>query len=135
MYDSLETHLRIAGTLLIGLALLHSIFPMYFNWKKELESLSLINKQMMIVHTFFIAFVVLLMGLLCTTSYTELLDTKLGKTVLLGFALFWSVRLFIQFLGYSSSLWKGKIFETFVHITFSSLWLYLCVIFWSGYFR
>jgi hypothetical protein len=126
----METHLKIIGILLITLALVHIIFPKYFNWKEELKSLNLINRQMMTVHTFFIALIVFLMGLLCLTSSTELLETELGKTILLGFAIFWTIRLFIQFFGYSSKLWKGKTFETTIHIVFSGLWTYLSIIFW-----
>lgn len=126
-------HFKIIGGLLIILALVHVIFPKYFNWKEELKSLSLINRQMMTVHTFFIALVVFLMGLLCLTSATELIETKLGKTITFGLGIFWSTRLFIQFFGYSTELWKGKTFETLVHISFSLLWTYLSVVFlWSA---
>ncbi len=52
--------MKIIGFLLITLALVHIIFPKYFNWNKELKALSLINRQMMTVHTFFIAFTVLI---------------------------------------------------------------------------
>jgi hypothetical protein len=116
------------------LALVHVIFPKYFKWNKELNSLSLINRQMMTIHTFFIALTVFLMGLLCLTSSNELIETNLGKKVSLGLAVFWSVRLFIQFFGYSSKLWKGKKFETFVHIVFSFVWTYLSIIFGANCF-
>jgi hypothetical protein len=111
------------------LGLIHIFFPKYLNWDKELKSLSLINRQMMTVHTFFIAFTVFLMGLLCLTSAKELVETILGKKIALGFGIFWTVRLFIQFFGYSKELWKGKTFETTMHIIFSILWTYLSFIF------
>lgn len=127
----MEIHLKIIGLLLCVLALAHVAFPRYFNWKTELQTLSLINRQMMIVHTFFIALTVFLMGLLCFTSSKELINTRLGQTIALGFAIFWSIRLLIQFFGYSAELWKGKTFETSIHIIFSLLWLYLSYVFWS----
>ncbi|MBC9797777.1 hypothetical protein [Sinomicrobium weinanense] len=129
----MEIHFKIIGVLLMALALVHIIFPKYFKWNDELKSLSLINRQMMIVHTFFIALVVFLMGLLCLTSATELIETKLGKTISLGFGVFWGIRLFVQFFGYSSKLWKGKTFETMIHIIFSGLWIYLSAVFWINY--
>lgn len=129
----MEIHYEIIGTILIALALVHVIFPKYFNWDTELKKLSLINRQMMTVHTFFIALVVLLMGLLCLTSSTDLVETKLGKTISLGLGIFWVVRLFVQFFGYSSKLWKGKTFETVIHILFSLLWMYFSIVFfWSA---
>jgi hypothetical protein len=127
----MNIHLKIIGLLLMALGLIHIFFPKYFNWDKELKSMSLINSQMMTVHTFFIAFTVFLMGLLCFTSATELIETNLGRKIALGFGIFWTVRLFIQFFGYSTELWKGKTFETTMHIIFSILWTYLSFIFLS----
>lgn len=129
----MEIHFKIIGVLLIALSLIHVIFPRYFNWPKELVSLSLVNRQMMYVHTFFIALVVFLIGILCLTSSGELLSTGLGKKIVLGFGVFWSIRLLIQFFGYSSALWKGKLMETAIHIVFSLFWTYLSVIFFVSY--
>ncbi len=123
--------LKIVGVLLIALALVHMLFPKYFNWDKELSSLSLINRQMMKVHTFFIALTIFLMGLLCFTSSNELINTSLGKKISLGLGVFWTIRLAIQFFGYSSKLWQGKAFETSVHILFCFLWACLSFIFWA----
>ena len=126
-------HFKISGIILIILALAHVIFPKYFNWKDDLKSLSLVNRQVMIIHTFFIALIVFLMGLLCLTSTIDLIETTLGKTLSLGLGMFWSIRLFIQFFGYSKALWKGKRFETIIHILFSGLWGYLSILFWMNY--
>ncbi len=125
----MELHLKIIGILLMALALVHIGFPKYFNWKQELNALRLINRQMMYIHTFFIAFVVFLMGALCFTSSHELITTILGKKITLGFGIFWFLRLIIQFLGYSPRLWKGKMPETIIHIVFSILWIYISFIF------
>lgn len=131
----LEIQIKIIGVLLIGLALLHFIFPSYFNWKEELSRVSLVNKQLMQIHTFFIAFGVFLMGILCLHSSYDLVHTSLGKTISLGFGIFWAVRLAFQFFGYSNKLWKGKGFETFAHVVFSLLWLYLTVVFFVNGLR
>jgi hypothetical protein len=125
----MELHLKLIGILLMILAFMHAIFPKYFNWKQELNSLSIINRQLMYVHSFFIALVILLMGILCFTSAPELIETSLGKKVSLGLGIFWTTRLFIQFFGFSAKIWKGKTFETTIHILFSILWAYLSVIF------
>lgn len=129
------THLKIIGLILIFLALVHLIFPKYFNWRLELKSLSLINRQMMTVHTFFIALTVFLMGLLCFTSAKEIIETELGNKIALGLGVFWSIRLFVQFFVYSVKLWKGKTFETIVHVFFSGLWIYFSIVFFTLYFK
>lgn len=126
------THqLEFIGALLVVLALLHVGFARYFDWRREFAVVSLINRQMMYVHTFFVAFVVLLMGLLCLTSAPGLVGTPLGRRVALGLGVFWLARLLIQFFGYSASLWRGKRFETLIHVLFSLLWLYLTVVFFQ----
>ena len=125
----MELHLKITGILLLILALIHVVFPKYFNWKQELNSLSIINRQLMYVHSFFIALVILLIAILCLTSANELIETTLGKRISLGLGIFWITRFFIQFFGYSSKIWRGKMFETTVHILFSVLWAYLSIIF------
>ncbi len=129
----MELHLRISGIVMIALALVHFIFPRYFDWENDLKPLSLINRQLMYVHTFFIAFLLLLMGVLCLTSAKDIVETHLGKRVALGISVFWFVRLVFQFLGYSSELWKGKTFETAVHILFAFIWTYFSVIFFAVY--
>src|SRR5688500_17585311 len=63
---------------------------------------------MMYVHTLFIAITIFLMGFLHVTSATDLLNTTLGKRISLATSFFWLVRLYIQFFGFSSNLWKGK---------------------------
>jgi len=132
--ESMELIIRIAGALMVCLALMHIIFPRYFKWDIELQQLSLVNRQIMQVHTFFVALVVFLMGVLCMTSTQDLIETNLGKVVSLGFGVFWFARLVIQFVGYSSELWRGKMFETLVHIAFSFLWIFFSGVFISNYF-
>lgn len=128
----MEIHLNIVGVLLFILASIHIAFPKYFDWKNDLSRLSLINKQMMLAHTFFIALTVFMMGLLCLFCNSELLKTNLGHKILFGLGIFWFIRLFFQFFFYSSELWKGKRFETYMHIFFTFLWVYFIVVFFYG---
>lgn len=130
----MELQLKIIGILLLLLAAIHAVFPKYFNWKNELNTLSLINRQLMYIHSFFIAFVILLIGILCLTSANELAGTTLGKKISLGLGIFWSTRFFFQFFGYSARLWRGKTFETSVHVFSAIFWFYLGAVFILIYF-
>ncbi len=125
----LAGHLYFIGWGLLALAALHAGFPKRFGWRTELPRLSLLNRQMMEVHTFFVAFTVGLMGLLCLTSGSELVCTPLGRKVCLGLAVFWTARLVAQFAWYSADLWRGKRFETVMHLLFAVVWLYLSGVF------
>lgn len=130
----MEVHLKLIGIILIALALVHIVFPKYFNWTNELKQISLINRQMMYIHTFFIGLVLILMGLLCLTSADELIHTKLGHRISLGLSIFWVARLLIQLFGYSSELWRGKKTESIIHAIFILLWIYMSTIFCQLYF-
>ncbi|GGC39920.1 hypothetical protein GCM10011386_35000 [Parapedobacter defluvii] len=101
----------------------------YFNWREALRPLNLINRQMTLAHVFFIALTVFMMGLLCVMHTEDLITTRMGKTISLGLGIFWIIRLLIQFFGYSSELWRGKVFETTVHVVFSLLWIYFSAMF------
>ena len=113
--------------------MIHIGFPRYFQWKKEMASISLINRQMMYVHTFFLAVAVGMVGLLCIGCTEDIMHTNLGKQLSLGLFIFWSLRLLFQFFVYAPSLWKGKLFETTIHIIFSLLWLYQSIVFLLAY--
>jgi hypothetical protein len=129
----MSLHFLISGYTLIFLGLVHIGFPKYFSWKDELKSLSLINRQMTKVHTFFIALLLILFGLLNIFEHLTLQNTALGKTICLGMAFFWLTRLIFQFFVYSPKLWRGKRFETLMHILFTSLWIYLITIYSLSY--
>ncbi|MGF6846574.1 hypothetical protein QFZ51_001809 [Chitinophaga sp. W3I9] len=125
----MELHLKIAGYILVLLSLIHIFFPRYFNWKKEFTAISLLSRQIMYVHTFFIALMVLLMGIGCIYATHDILHTRLGHLLAFGLFVFWLCRLLFQFFVYSPLLWKGKRFETTVHILFSLVWGYFSVVF------
>ena len=128
----MELQLKLIGILLVLLSFVHVIFPRYFNWKEELKDLSIINREMMKIHTFFVALVVFGFGLLNIFCTDDLLNTPLGKKLSIFLGVFWGIRAIIQFFGYSSENWKGKKFETVVHILFSIFWVYITVIYFMA---
>lgn len=125
----MNIHLNVIGVILCLLSFVHIIFPSYFNWKEELPRLSLMNRQMMQVHTFYIALTVFFIGLLCIFFNFELINTDFGNKICLGLFLFWFIRFIFQIFVYSSELWKGKLFETIVHIVFTIFWAYMSFVF------
>ena len=132
-----ELHLRLAGLLQILLALLHLDFPRRFRWREELASLSLLNRQMFHVHTFFVCLVLVLFGALSLLAPDALLEpTRLARLVLFGIALFWAVRLYCQWFVYDPRLWRGQRFETTMHFVFTAVWCYFVAVYggawWSN---
>lgn len=89
--------LRIAGSSLIALALLHVVLWRQLNWHHEAERMSPLNARVFFVHTFFIAFVLLALGLLSLGRPDLLLaKTELAKLLLSGIVAFWIARLVVQ---------------------------------------
>lgn len=130
----METQISMVGWALMILSLVHAGFPRYFKWKEELPRLGLFNRQVFGVHTFFIALLLFLMGLMCVVDADALVSTSFGRHVSLGLSFFWLVRLYFQFFVYSPKLWKGKRFETVVHIVFSLFWTYMGLLFFLAAF-
>lgn len=121
----LTIHLRFIGALLVVLALVHVDFPRRFRWHTELKPLSLINRQMIQVHTFFIALVVCLNGLLLLFYADNLLQpSRLARAIAGGLLIFWGLRFVFQLFVYDSKLWRGKRFETIMHLVFTLFWTY-----------
>lgn len=122
----MPVHLRIVGLLLTVLGVAHCFFPKRFGWKDELARLSLLNRQIFWVHTFFIALTLVLMGSVTTLYANRLLEPHpVNGAILAAAAIFWACRLFVQFFVYDSKLWKGNLFNTWMHVLFSCLWTYL----------
>ncbi len=123
---SLRLHLQIAGALLLGLGLAHSLFGRYFGWKRELAPLSVLTRQVFQVHCFFLALVLVMLGA-GTLFFTDALlePTRLGRGVLGGVVILWVCRLGAQWLVYDPAIWRGRPFYTAMHVAFSVLWLYL----------
>lgn len=125
-----ELHLRVAGVLLLALIPLNLYVPRRFDWRRELASLSLLNRQIFQVHAAFLC-IVLAMFAALALMYTRplLAPTPLARAVLAGMAIFWFLRLLTQWLVYDWSLWRGRRFETIVHLVFTGLWGYLTATF------
>jgi len=118
--------LRISGVALLILFAMNFFLPRQFKWREELPRLSLINRRIFQVHAVFIAMILLMMGTLLIALPGALLKPDaLARAVLIGFITFWGARLLFQLFFYDAELWRGKPFETLMHVAFSGLWLFL----------
>lgn len=130
MTEPLTTAVRIAGVILILLAGLHVPIGRRLKWHEEARRLSPANETIFHVHTFFICFVLVMMGLPCLLEPSVLLEkSHAGTWLAWSFAAFWATRLVVQWFVFSASLWRGKRMETAAHICFSILWVALSTLF------
>lgn len=126
----MEIALFFAGLIFIGFGIAHFFFPKRFQWEQELSRLSLLNRQIFMVHCGFIVLTLFLFGALCCFfpgALTE--ETSLGKVVSVGLFVFAFARLLAQIFIYDSKLWRGHSFNTKMHIFFLVTWSYLSVVF------
>ena len=127
---SLELALRLAGVLQLALAALHLGFPRRFRWKEELARLSLLNRQIFVVHTVFICLVLSMFGALSLfATETLLARSRLALLVLAGIEAFWALRLVFQWFVYDARLWRGQRANTLLHFGFTGLWIYFCAVY------
>ena len=127
---NLDVHLRVVGTLLLMLAGLNLLLPRRFGWRAEIAKLSLLTRQIFIVHCIFIGLILLLMGVLSLCFASLLVQhTPLATVVLAGLSVFWVLRLLMQFFFYSPKLWRGNRFNTAMHILFSCMWIYVSTVY------
>ena len=123
---SIETNLRVAGVLMIALALGHVVYDRYLGWKLDTKQLKLLTRQVFYVHCFFICLVLVMMGLLSLFYASELLKpSPLSRALLIGMAVFWGFRTAIQWFGYDSTIWRGNRLFTMMHWVYSAIWIYL----------
>ena len=133
---SLEVHLRIAGALLLLLAAVHPFFPKRLGWRDDLAKLTLLNRQIFLVHVGFIVLTLVLFGALALFFAGDLVaPSRLATAVLAGLTLFWGLRLLTQQLIYDRSHWRGNRRNTILHILASLLWTYLTIVFGWGWWR
>lgn len=119
------TLLRVAGVLLLVLVVLNLFVPRRFGWGEELSRVSLLNRQIFIVHAGFILLVLLLMAALTLALPHELVaPSPLSRAILLGLTLFWLIRLLVQWFYYDSRIWRGHRFNTTMHYLFTGVWCY-----------
>ena len=130
MIEILTLLLRIAGTGMALLAVLHIPIGKRLQWKAEAKLLSPVNEAVFHVHTFFICLVLVMMALPCLLDPAIfLVPSRAGAWISWSFSAFWAVRLYFQWFVYRGDLWRGKPMETAVHWCFTCIWLALAVLF------
>jgi hypothetical protein len=128
--DLVLLNLRIVGVLMAGLAVINLFVPRRFHWDEELARLSLLNRQIFQAHSVFLILTLALFSALLLTCGPALLEpTRLGRAVLAGLTIFWTLRMLMQWFFYSPQIWRGDRFFTVMHGVFSVAWVYVSAVF------
>jgi hypothetical protein len=106
----MEALLKVGGLCSIAFALLHLLFWWLFNWKEELSNLSVANQAIMQVSNLCVAFTFLIFGYISLAHTRELLETPLGRALLMLIALFWLARAIEQIVFFEHRDWASRVF-------------------------
>ncbi len=80
--------ITIGGFIWLACFVFHIFFWKLFNWKQDLQSLNDVNRAIMQVLNLCLMLVFLIFGYVSIFHTDELLTTGLGKSILVGIALF-----------------------------------------------
>ncbi len=87
-----ETVVRLGGLFNVAFAVFHVLFWRLFDWKRDLASLTFINRQVMQILNLCLTFAFLMFAYVSFFHTAELLGTGLGRALLLLISVFWFLR-------------------------------------------
>ena len=95
---TLVTLIRIGGLLHFGILIASALTPRVLDWKRELQKLNPLTRQLVWVHGIFIVLTIIALGTIATTNAPQLaLGGLLARSLCAFVALFWLARLSLQF--------------------------------------
>jgi hypothetical protein len=96
MNNLAEISLFAGGVFNLGFTIFHLFFWKLFDWKKDLASLTPVNRSVMQILNLCLTFMIFLMAYVSLLLPNEMLTTSLGSILLIAFALFWFLRMLEQ---------------------------------------
>ena len=123
----LVPYLWAAGGIQLTIAAANFVLPRKLRYGENLKRVEPIIRQVFIVHSVYIVYVLVAFALICFLFAPELAGgTSLGRFMSVWLALFWAPRLIVQWTYYDRELRRQN---QLVHWGFSFAILYLIVVF------
>lgn len=125
----LEVNLRIAGLVVLLLAVVYPVYPRRLGWREQLAQVSLLVRNIFVVHVGFILLMLWLQGVLLTFFPQVLIEhSSAGVALLIALVAFWFYRLVAQLFIFDRRNWQGDRLNTLMHVVFTVLWVYLTAV-------
>ena len=96
MNNLAEVSLFAGGIFNLGFTVFHLFFWKLFDWKRDLASLTPVNRSVMQILNLCLTFMIFVMAYVSLLLPQEMLTTDLGSMLLIAFALFWFLRMLEQ---------------------------------------
>lgn len=135
----MRTLLVLAGWGQIGLVCASAMIPRLLHWREELEKLRRLTRNVVTTYAFYIAGTNLAFGLLSTIRPDWLLDgSGLARSVAGFIAVYWGVRLVLQFAYYDRKDAPSGLRYRVAEAALAGLFLFLTCVYglvaWKGAF-
>lgn len=128
MSSTAITFLFAGGVFHLAIAIFHLFFWRIFHWKEDLASLTRINRAVTQILNICLTFLFFVAAYVSFFHVEELLSTTLGRTILASIALFWVLRLILQFVFFGA---RHRLSILFIVIFLVGIVLYLIPFLWS----
>ena len=92
------TILFICGIYNLLFAIFHILFWKIFNWKKDLKRISIASRAIMQILNIRVIYIFLLMAFIYLFYPEQLIETRIGYILFIGFTVFWIGRTIEQFI-------------------------------------
>ena len=124
---NLETLIRIGGVLHLGILIASALVPGALEWKRELEKLRPLSRQLVWVHGVFIVLTIIGFGVISLIAAADLASgTRLARALCGFVAIFWFARLGVQFFVFDASPMLTK---TYLKVGYHALTVVFFVLF------
>jgi hypothetical protein len=125
-----QTFIFFAGLSQIALVLGSLAIPKILNWRKELNKVQTLIKQMFWTYAAYILFINLSFGLLSAFAYEELTNGSLLASVISGFiAIYWISRIVIQFFYFDRRSFPTGLANRLGEVILVTLFFFLSIVY------
>ena len=116
-FEHLELFLRIIAVAQLALAVLSFFLPRILNWKPDIARMSLLVRDVFVIHSWFISLTLIIWGVLTWRFAHEMAHapTELSRWLAGAIGIFWGIRCVLQWLHYDRSHWHGIPSRTVMH--------------------
>ena len=135
MPSILQTALQVAVAMQLCIAVLNLALIRIMGWKKDLNGLPLLIREVFHVHAWFISITLTIFAVMTWRFLDELGTNPACRWLAAAAGIFWAIRAVLQLTYYSSSHWRGRIGRTLIHgallLTYGGFAaVYLAAAFW-----
>jgi len=105
-----ETLIQVGGLYNITLVVFHVLFWRIFDWKNDLQSLTILNRAIIQVLNISLTIAFVVFAYISFVHTEELLNTKLGFSIVILMSLFWFARALQQIVFFKLKHWVSWVF-------------------------